>query len=64
MAVVYENDCCGCAVPAYPCRGDGCPLRRVPHYYCDECGNETKLYEFEGEQLCIKCVENRLEIVN
>ena len=64
MALVYENDCCGCAVPAYPCRGDGCPLRHVPHYYCDDCGNETKLYEFEGEQLCIKCVENRLESVN
>ena len=64
MALVYENECVGCAVPAYPCRGEYCPLRHVPHYYCNDCGNETKLYEFEGEQLCIKCVENRLDPVN
>lgn len=60
----YFDECLGCAVPAYPCMGDSCPNRHVPHYYCNDCGNETKLYEFEGEQLCIKCVENRLDPVN
>lgn len=61
--VVYENECCDCAVPGYPCRGSACPLRHVPHYYCDECGDETELYEYDGEQLCIDCIEKRLEPV-
>lgn len=59
--IQYENECVCCDLP---CTGDGCPNRHVPHYYCDECGEETKLYEFDGEQLCIKCVENRLDPVN
>lgn len=34
----YEtNECCGCAVPGYPCVGDSCPLRHTPHYNCDIC---------------------------
>lgn len=62
--VRYENDCVGCAVPAYPCIGERCRYRNVPHFYCDECGKETDLYNFEDEELCIDCVEKRLEPVN
>ena len=63
--VRYENECCGCATPAYPCRGSACPLRNVPHYYCDnpECRAEGTLYEYEGGQLCSECLLKKLPIV-
>lgn len=61
--VVRENDCCGCASPGYPCIGISCELLRVPHFYCDRCGNEDTLYWFEGEQLCIECIKDDLEEV-
>lgn len=62
--VKYENECCDCAVPAYPCMGESCPNRNVPHYYCDECGEEPyDLYEFDGQQLCIDCIKKRLKVV-
>ena len=61
--IEYENECCDCAVPAYPCRGPSCPNRRVPHYYCDECGEESTTYEFDGEELCLECIEKRLQKV-
>ena len=52
-----ENDCCGCAVPAYPCMGNACPNRHALHYYCDECGEEVeRLWNYKGDQLCDDCV--------
>lgn len=39
-----QNDCCECAVPAYPCLGDSCPLRHQKHYNCDSCGDEVESY--------------------
>ena len=57
----FENECCSCAVPGYPCRGSSCSLRHVPHYYCDDCGEDVEvLYEFGGRELCIDCIEERL----
>ena len=62
--VTYENECCDCAVPGYPCIGDSCPNRHVKRYYCDECGYDVeKLYRFDGEELCLDCIEKRLEVV-
>jgi hypothetical protein len=61
--IKYENECCGCATPNYPCIGESCPNRRVPHRYCDECGEEDTLYEYDGEELCIECIKERLEEV-
>jgi ribosomal protein S27AE len=58
-----ENDCCGCAVPAYPCIGNSCPLRNARHYYCDKCGNETILYHWDDRQLCAECVIEQLDVV-
>lgn len=59
-----ENDCCGCAVPAYPCLGDSCPFRHQKHYYCDSCGDEVEnLYRLGGMELCETCVLERLEFV-
>ena len=62
--VIYENECCDCAVPGYPCLGNSCPNRHVKHYYCDDCRDDVeKLYRFDGEELCIDCIEKRLEVV-
>ena len=62
--IIYENECCGCAVPAYPCMGDACPNRHVPHLYCDRCKEEVDdLYEYEGEQVCVDCILKSLDKV-
>lgn len=55
-----ENDCVDCGLP---CLGDSCRYRHVAHYYCDECREETQLYNFDGEELCINCIEKKLEKV-
>lgn len=49
----YENDCVDCGLP---CQMSSCPYYSVPHYYCDSCGDEDELYEYEGEQLCKYCL--------
>ena len=53
------NDCVGCP-PEMGCLGRFCPYREVDHYYCDDCGDEAPLYEFDGEELCIECIIKRL----
>jgi hypothetical protein len=64
MAIRYEDECCGCAVPSYPCSGDACPNRNVPHLYCDNCKEEAdELYETENGQLCAECVLGMFEKV-
>lgn len=60
---VEKDECCSCAVPAYPCMGDSCPNRHVARFYCDACGEESKLYKFDGEELCEDCILERLEVV-
>jgi hypothetical protein len=55
-----ENECADCGMP---CKGHSCPHYRVTRYYCDRCGDETKLYHYEGEELCIGCIEEALEEV-
>jgi hypothetical protein len=53
----YENDCCDCAVPAYPCLGSLCPLRSVLHIYCDVCECEAdKIYTCNGDEVCEECL--------
>lgn len=59
--IEYENECVGCGLPCY---GNACPNRNVPHYYCDECGDKEQLYEFDGQELCIRCIKDRLTKVN
>lgn len=56
MAKVVTNECCNCAVPAYPCIGDVCPLTHVERFYCDKCKEETVLYEYDGKELCAECL--------
>ena len=58
--VRYENDCVDCG---WPCVGSSCPNRNVPHYYCDKCGAEQKLYEFDGQELCAECLLEEIPVV-
>ena len=55
-----ENECVSCGLP---CLGNACPYRNVIRFYCDRCNNETKLYRYEGEELCQDCVLDNLEVV-
>lgn len=57
----FTNECRGCDTDGYPCRN--CGLRRVEHFICDACGDECKLYFYEGKELCIDCIENELEYI-
>ena len=61
--VKIENDCCNCATGSYPCLGNSCPRRNAKHYYCDKCGEEDLLYDFDGQELCVDCILGQLEIV-
>ena len=64
MALVLSDECCSCASGGYPCRGELCPLRHVPHLLCDDCSEETTLYYYEDEMLCLDCIINRLHEVD
>ena len=57
--IKYEDECCDCAVPGYPCLGSRCPNRHVPHYFCDQCGDEIEEepYRDGGIDLCEECYE-------
>lgn len=60
MALVYEDHCCDCAVPGYPCRGSSCPNRRVEVHYCDICGDQLDdIYEVDGDELCEECLKDK-----
>ena len=51
--IKYENHCCSCAVPGYPCMGSSCPYVNVPVYYCDICDDDIRAeYDIEGEHYC------------
>lgn len=51
--IKYENQCCDCAVPSYPCMGDACKYRNVPVYYCDSCSDYVEAeYEIDGHHYC------------
>ena len=57
--VKIENQCIGCAVDAYPCRGSSCPYREVEVHYCDKCGEEIdESFEVDGEELCEECLKD------
>lgn len=56
----YTNECVQCGLT---CMKDVCPYRNVPHLICDECDRERKLYHYDNEELCIDCIEKRLEAV-
>lgn len=52
-----ENECVDCGKP---CLRDSCPYRNVTRYYCDDCGDESELFEFDDKELCMDCIKKRL----
>lgn len=59
--VRVENECVNCGLP---CIYDSCPNFAVTRMYCDECDDEADvLYWWDNQQLCLDCVEARLERV-
>ena len=58
--IKFENECVDCGLP---CIYNSCPYYRVPRLYCDDCGFEAELFWFDDKQLCIDCIEGRLERV-
>lgn len=59
--VRYENDCCGCASEGYPCIGSSCPLRHVPHLFCDGCPSEEEtLFSIDEYEFCRSCLSEYL----
>ena len=58
---VKVNGCVDCGLPCMLF----CPLRDDTYIYkCDECGDETQLYEWDGQELCLDCIESKLDKVN
>jgi hypothetical protein len=53
------DECVDCGLP---CLGNSCPYRNVTRFYCDDCGEETMLYEFEDKELCKDCIFKRLDL--
>lgn len=59
--IKIENECVGCE---WPCIYESCPYWAVQRFYCDECGEEMDvLYHFDYQELCLDCIEARLERV-
>lgn len=64
--VKYENECVQCASPGYPCKGNSCSNKKVPHWYCDKCEWEfepNQLYQYQGQELCVDCLVENFEVV-
>ena len=59
-----EDECVGCTAMGLHCIGSSCPNRNVVRYYCDECGEEDTLYDFDNQELCIECIKKRLDVVS
>lgn len=58
--VKYENHCCSCASPAYPCLGSACGLKNVEVHYCDKCKEELDdIYDVDGAELCEDCLKDK-----
>lgn len=59
--VKTENECVGCD---WPCIYEACPYWAVTRHYCDCCGEEADvLYYWDYGELCLDCIEARLERV-
>lgn len=66
MAKVLKDECYDCKADGYPCLGNSCPNRKVPHYYCDKCKDEfdsDELYDTEYGELCEECLLKQFKTV-
>lgn len=59
---VVENECVGCP-PEMGCLGSSCPNRNVERFYCDDCGAEETLYDYDGEEICKDCLLKKFSVV-
>lgn len=58
---VKVNNCVDCGKPCLL----HCPVRDDAYEYrCDDCGKEEQLYDFECKELCLNCIEKRLDKIN
>lgn len=55
-----ESNCVNCG---FPCLKTACRHFKNVVYSCDECGDETKLYDYDGRELCIDCIKKYLDVV-
>lgn len=57
--IIYENECVACGLP---CLGSSCTYRNVPHYICDQCGEEIEgsVYEYYNEHYHEYCLREYL----
>lgn len=56
-----ESDCCDCGLP---CIKSSCKYYEIIRYICDDCDDDVnELYYFDGKQLCVDCIVNKLERV-
>lgn len=54
------NECVCCDLP---CLGSSCPNRNVVNYYCDFCGEEGKLYDYDGFEICEECLLKQFKVI-
>lgn len=54
-----EDQCIGCP-PDIGCLGESCKYKNVECFYCDICGDQTTLYEFDNREVCIECIKKLL----
>ena len=57
-----EDECVGCH-SELGCLGNSCPYRNVVRFYCDRCGDETTLYEYDDEEICKDCLVKEFKMV-
>ena len=56
----YTNECAGCGLP---CLYASCPYYNVERFFCDECGDEGTLREYDGRELCESCLLKKFSII-
>ena len=57
-----EDECVDCPTEM-GCLGSSCPNRNVVRYYCDYCGKEEKLYDYDGDEICEECLLKQFDVV-
>ena len=57
---IVESGCVNCG---FPCLGRACRNYEVIRYICDDCEDEATLYEWDGKELCLYCIEKSLTVV-
>lgn len=57
------DECVNCTHIGFPCLGNRCPNKNVVRFYCDRCGDEDKLYDYYGEELCAECLLEEFNVI-